>query len=316
MMQKKSLFLSVLISLIFIGYIVTPSATLFQLGLSAERSIAGLTVKNIALSEGDLVYLEGGKGPTLLLVHGFGGNKDNWTRLARHLTSNYHVIAIDLPAFGDSFKHMHLDYDLSAQVVRLNEFVNRLELNSFHLAGNSMGGYIAGNYAANFADNILTLWLLNPLGVAQAPPSEMFTMIRENKRPVVLVKTKSEYQQLLAYVFHQRPYIPDFFITELAKQAQRNFPLHEKIFNHNHQMSKLKVEFLSPLDDVLSSFSRPVLITWGDQDRILHPDGAHRLVAVIPDATLGMMANVGHLPMIEVPAATAKQFMLFEQNRR
>lgn len=225
-MQKITIFLCVLISFTFIGYVVTPSATLFQIGLSVERNIARLTLNKITLSEGDIVYLEGGKGQTLLLVHGFGGNKDNWTRLARHLTSNYHVIAVDLPGFGDSFKNMHLDYDLSAQVARLNEFVNRLELNSFHLAGNSMGGYIAGNYAATFPDSMLSLWLLNPLGVAEAPPSEMFTMIRENKRPVVLVKTKSEYQQLLTYVFHQRPYIPDLFITELAKQAQKNFPLH------------------------------------------------------------------------------------------
>ena len=81
-------------------------------------------------------------------------------------------------------------------------------------------------------------------------------------------------------------------------------------------MSKRKVEFSSPLDKVLSAFSRPVLITWGDKDRILHPSGAHRLLAVIPDATLAMMANIGHLPMIEAPADTAKQFILFEQSRR
>ncbi|MDF5864931.1 alpha/beta fold hydrolase [Pseudomonas aeruginosa] len=54
----------------------------------------------------EIAYLEGGseKNPTLLLIHGFGADKDNWLRFARPLTERYHVVALDLPGFGDSSK--------------------------------------------------------------------------------------------------------------------------------------------------------------------------------------------------------------------
>ncbi len=315
MLNKWIVFLLFIISVVICAYLFTPGAALFKFGVLTERKIAGLVTKSVMLSEGEVSYLEGGEGKTLLLLHGFGANKDNWNRLARHLTSDYHVIALDLPGFGDSFKNIQLDYDLNSQVTRLNEFVNKLELNPLHIAGNSMGGYIAGNYAAAFPDKVISLWLLNPLGVGQAPASEMFTMLSDNKRPVVLAQTRAQYQQLLSYVFYQPPYIPEVFITELANQAQANFPLHAKIFADNHQSIAGRITFASPLDQVLKQFAKPVLITWGDQDRILHPEGAYYLEAILPNGKVVMMEDIGHLPMLEAPAATAQQFMLFQKGR-
>jgi len=67
-----------------------------------------------------LVELErkakGGKGETLVLLHGFGANKDNWTRLAKYLMSHYRIIAPDLPGFGESSSPNDIDYTVAAQV--------------------------------------------------------------------------------------------------------------------------------------------------------------------------------------------------------
>jgi pimeloyl-ACP methyl ester carboxylesterase len=87
-----------------------------------------------------IVYLEGGRGESVLLLHGFGADKDNWNLFSRYLTKRYHVIAPDLPVFGESSKIWSDQYNISAQVERVHDFVKQLGLKSFHLAGNSMGG--------------------------------------------------------------------------------------------------------------------------------------------------------------------------------
>jgi len=300
----------IILALIFA---VTPAKSMFNLAVSAEQKLAGLIVKTIKITEGEVSYLEGGSGETLLLLHGFGANKDNWNRMAMHLSSDYHIIAPDLPGFGDSFKNPDLDYDVPAQSRRLNELISALGLSQFHLAGNSMGGYIGGNYAADFPERIISLWLLDPLGVSSAPDSEMFTVISEKQRPAVLASNRDEYTNLLSFVFHQPPFMPDFIIDELSNQATANFSLNEKIFEDIHHSADFKVNFTSPLDTQLKGFSKPVLITWGDKDRVLHSQGASELAAIIPNTQIHLMKNIGHLPMLEAPKETAQQFIKFDE---
>jgi len=309
-MKKIPYFLTGMIILATI-FAVTPSKSMFNLAVSAEQTLAGLTVKTIKITEGEVSYLEGGSGETLLLLHGFGANKDNWNRMAMHLSSDFHIIAPDLPGFGDSFKDSSIDYDVPAQVGRLNELISALGLSQFHLAGNSMGGYIGGNYAADFPEKIISLWLLDPLGVSSAPDSEMFNMISEKQRPAVLASNREEYNNLLSFVFHQPPFMPDFIIDELSSQAKANFSLNEKIFEDIHHSADFKVNFTSPLEAQLKGFSKPVLITWGDKDRVLHAQGARELAAIIPKTEIHLMKNIGHLPMLEAPKETAQQFIKF-----
>ncbi|MCP5933973.1 alpha/beta fold hydrolase, partial [Klebsiella pneumoniae] len=72
--------------------------------LQQERTWAGLQSKRLKVGEIDWAYSEVGQAgkPTLMLVHGLAGSRDNWNRLARYLTPYYHVIIPDLPGQGDS----------------------------------------------------------------------------------------------------------------------------------------------------------------------------------------------------------------------
>jgi abhydrolase domain-containing protein 6 len=67
--------------------------------INAARSKAGLTKKEIKIDDHTIVYLEGGKGPTILLLHGYTANKDNWTSFAAYLTKDYHVVIPDIPGY-------------------------------------------------------------------------------------------------------------------------------------------------------------------------------------------------------------------------
>src|SRR6478735_3598161 len=86
-----------------------PSMT--QTARGIERWRADLERKEIVLSDGTrIAYLEGGGGEPLVLVHGFGADKDNFTRVARWLTPHYRVIVPDLVGFGESAHRADVDY--------------------------------------------------------------------------------------------------------------------------------------------------------------------------------------------------------------
>ena len=153
-----------------------------------ERAHAGLARKEITLADGThVVYLEGGSGEPLVLVHGFGADKDNFTRVARWLTPHYRVIVPDLVGFGESSHLPDVDYHYAAQAQRVRAFVQALGLQRVDLGGNSMGGGIAMSYAAQHPQEVHSLWLVDCAGIAGAPPSESLAKItgeRHGPQPV------------------------------------------------------------------------------------------------------------------------------------
>jgi pimeloyl-ACP methyl ester carboxylesterase len=123
-------------------YLAPRAVTIFA--LKPERKRSGLVRKEITLTNGlHYVYLEGGHGETLVLLHGFGGNKDTFTRVARYLTNDYRVIIPDIIGFGESLKPTKVDYSPPAQVERLRVLFQALGIAKLYLGGNSMGGQIA-----------------------------------------------------------------------------------------------------------------------------------------------------------------------------
>ena len=115
-----------------------------RLAIWAERSSANLTHKQVQVKKITYHYLEGGKAgaPTVLMVHGYGGDKDNFTRFAKFITPDYHVISIDLPGYGESTRLENADFGIESQVSNLNTFAEAIGLKTFHIIGNSMGGHI------------------------------------------------------------------------------------------------------------------------------------------------------------------------------
>lgn len=277
-----------------------------------ERAAARLTSKRIELKEGPVFYLDGGEGPVVVLLHGFGANKDNWNRLARHLVKSHRVIVPDLPGFGESFKRPELTYGIDDQVRRLHELVAALGLETFALGGNSMGGYIAGVYGAMYPERAAELWLLDPLGVQRAPASPMFQAVIAGARAVVLAGSQEQYRELLDAVFMKQPFAPKFVLEVLAQQAIADFSLHSEIFSQIHRFGDGAVTFERPLEDALSDYKGRVLVIWGSGDAILHPGGAEVLrEALSDDVDVQILDGVGHLPMMEAPRRTAKAILAF-----
>ena len=307
-MKKRYIVLIALLTAILavvVVYYAFPDVA-FNLLLKAERINAGLNQHGIEVEDMHIEYLEGGQGDVILLLHGFGANKDNWTRISNHFTPHYRVIAPDLPGFGESSRRPDANYTIAAQADRVHAFVRAIGVKRFHLGGSSMGGNIAGVYAARHSENVISLWLVAPGGVVSAEPSEMGRELDEGKPNPLVVNSVEDYDRLLDFVFVKRPFIPGPLLKKLAEDALKNRPLNQKIYR--------QIDFerrRSGLEITLNGSVVPTLIIWGAEDRVLHVSGAKVLESVLPKAQVAIMKGVGHLPMIEKPAETAEIYIRF-----
>lgn len=309
--MKKIFILTPLIILLclFGVYFLFPGV-MFDLLKTAERSAAGLKQHSIYVKGLRIEYLEGGKGDAVVLLHGFGANKDNWTRFGKHLTSHFRVIAPDLPGFGESSLAPDGDYTIRVQAERIKAFIRALGIKSLHLGGNSMGGNIAGAYASCYPNDLKSLLLIAPGGIASSEPSEMFRRLKDGKPNPLVVESIEDYERLLDFVFVKRPFIPRAIKKHLIQEAIEHQSLNRTIF----KQLRSSVDD-PPLETILKGLPVPTFIVWGVQDRVLDVSGAQILEAIIPNAKAEVMDAVGHLPMIEKPEETAALYLSFLEQR-
>jgi pimeloyl-ACP methyl ester carboxylesterase len=188
-------------------YLAPESAT--GIVLQLDRSRAGLVRREITLPSGvHYAYLEGGTGEPLMLLHGFGADKDNFTRVAAHLTSRYRVIVPDQVGFGESSHLPDGDYRSQAQADRLHQLALALGIRRVHLGGSSMGGQISMAYAAKYPAAVSSLWLLAPAGVWSAPKSELARLTQDQGRNPLIARNEDEFAQMVDFVMSDPPFVP------------------------------------------------------------------------------------------------------------
>ena len=139
-----------------------PLARLFR---SLDRRAGRLHVCRVDVNPINWHVLEGGRGETLVLLHGFNADADHFNRVARHLTGHFRILAPDLPGFGETLSSASNDYRIEAQAETVVEWMDGVGIQRCYLGGSSMGGFIACAIAARYPDRIRALWLLAPGGV-------------------------------------------------------------------------------------------------------------------------------------------------------
>jgi len=273
-------------------------------GLGLERKRSGLVLKSQTIAGFDIPYLEGGQGEVLVLVHGFGGDKDNFTRMSRFLTPHFRVIQPDLPGFGDATRDPAARYRMSDQVERLHAFFQALGVQRMIFGGNSMGGFIACEYAARYPEQVKAVWLLDAAGTATAHDSPMLLHYLATGDSPLLLRSQAEVSRLIRCTMARPPYFPGFLQPTLGARAVADYPLHCEIFKDLSQNSPM-------LEARYTALPTPALIVWGAEDGILNPDAARSQELLFPHHQTIVMQGIGHLPMLEAPSQTANDFLTF-----
>lgn len=307
--MKRILMYLVILAAGLIGLMALFPEQTTNLGIRAERSASGLEHKTVVIGDETWHYLEGGPhdADVVLLLHGFGGDKDNWTRFSRSLTDYFRVIAPDLPGFGESTRHPDWDYSLPPQRDRVHSFVRALDLERFHIAGNSMGGHLAALYTHKFPEQVLSMALINNAGIDAPEESDLRRALAKGDNPLV-VESLEGFDELLAFVSYKTPFIPWPMKGVFAQRAMDHAAFNQFIFE------SVVSDSSSKLEPILADIDAPALILWGEYDRVLDVSSIEVMRPLLPQAEVVIMKDTGHVPMLERPAETATHYLGFVEN--
>ena len=274
-----------------------------------ERAWAGLSTHIATLPDNTPVtYSEGGpaSAPTLVLLHGYTGDRNHWNRVARELTPRWHLIIPDLPGHGAT----PLDDNASADSMSntLIDFARVLGLADYTLVGHSMGGAVAELWALGQPGQTRALVLIDAAGVYRDNPSPVMQAIARGNNPLA-IRSVADYEQLLELAMAKPPFIPDSIEHALARRAVAHRDAQGRILD-----SLLNVQHHLPASSfqmVLNGLSMPALILWGANDRIFDVRVTDELAGGLADSRVIVFDDVGHTPIREAPRRTARAIDAF-----
>lgn len=284
---------------------------LVQLMRWLMRKRARVVRKTIVVDGRTWPYLESGdrSKPALVMVHGFGADKDHWTFYAPWLTKDYHLIAPDLPGFGENDRDGELPFDVTSQAARLKAFLDALGIENPHLGGNSMGGWIALRFAIDYPGALRTLTLMNNAGVLGANESELQKLAADRDYNPLVIANLEDADRLIAFVVRKPTYVPARLKPVIYADALRHRDLLDKIFWVIADEMEER-----PLNDELGKVKVPTLILWGRHDKLIDVSCVAVLEAGIAGSRSHIFDHVAHVPMIEDPKATAEVQRAFLAN--
>jgi pimeloyl-ACP methyl ester carboxylesterase len=263
--------------------------------MAAMRLIGGMRLHHIMAGGIEWPFLAGGRGEAVVLLHGYGADKDRFGSLVPFLRRRYRVVIPDLPGFGDHQAHEDLDYGITSQILRLDQFVQSLGLTRFHLLGISLGGYAAALYAARFPHKILSLALMDPAGHSAPEPSDALRFFEQTGQNIFLYTSPQEVEILTDFLVHRPFVLPARIKRYWAWCGRSRLEWRQKLFND------LIDGGLSLLDDWAAKIASPTLLFWGAEDRICHVSSVQALLELIPDCRAYVIRACGHMPLFEYP---------------
>jgi len=287
---------------------LTGCSSLGILSTSEERLTQKYTNETSRYVEVDNLtfhYQDEGVGPTLVLLHGVASSLHTWDGWVKELSPSYRIIRIDLPGHGltgpdPSRKNIDIEY----MTEMINKLLVRINVDNAHFAGNSLGGYIAWNFAVKYPEKVNKLVLLDSAGYPQKMPfimsfaswpgigemSQIFMprfMIGNNVKRAYGDKKKVDKELVRRY--------HDLTLRKGNRKAL------VRLFREMKRQSKNE-----ELSLAVKRVQAPTLLMWGEKDTWVPLDVMQRFQEDLRDVVSVTYEGVGHMPMEEIPVQTAR----------
>jgi pimeloyl-ACP methyl ester carboxylesterase len=263
-----------------------------------------------------LNYVDIGTGPEtpVILVHGLGGQWQNWLENLPRIAQERRVIAPDLPGFGLS-EMPREDISISGYARCVEALRERLGIERVNLVGNSMGGFIAAEVAIQFAPGVERLVLVSAAGltgpnVYRAPVmtggrvAAALTAVTAARHRAMARRPISRHLALLLVARHPARLRAEVAWEALMKGAG-------KPGFHDALRASLEYDFRDRLPEI----GCPTLIVWGEKDAVLPLRDAHEFERLIPDSRKVVLPDTGHVPQLERPEAFNRTLLEFVADR-
>lgn len=257
---------------------------------SPEDESSGPAAQKIELAGRTLRYLKRGEGGTpVVLIHGFGGDLNNWLFNHEPLSGKREVYALDLPGHGESSKRIERgDVGEFAEVVAA--FMDAVQIAKAHLIGHSLGSAIAAATAISHPKRVASLTLIAGAGLGEGINADYI-------EGFVAAKTRNELKPHLRQLFADEDLVTRQLIDDVLKykrldgvqEALRQIA--EAAFPGGRQSLVLR--------DKLGQLPVPLLVVWGSDDRIIESSQARGLPA---NARVEIIPGRGHMVQMEAAA--------------
>jgi abhydrolase domain-containing protein 6 len=277
----------------------------YRLFLRALIAYAGLEKRTTRVGAVAMPALVRGRGTPLVLVHGFGADKESWLGLIARIDRSRAVAAFDLPGFGEASAIHPREASAKRQAKALLDAMSQLGIDRAHLVGSSMGGGICQRLARDYPSRVLSMTLLGSAAGVSVEKSELSLALERGENPL-LTTSPEDFERLVGWMMSKKPTIPRpialYQGTERMARAQK----HAALFAGFVGAPK---EERMPID--LEAIQAPALVIQGDEDKVIHPSTARALGSRLPDARLVMLPGVGHIPQLEAAGQVASSIDAF-----
>ena len=233
----------------------------------------------------------GDEGTPIVLIHGFGLNREIWKKMAESFLIPHRVILPDVRGHGESDAPegaypMRL---LAEDILSLLDF---LKIDNAAICGHSMGGYITLAFAAKYPDRLSGLGLITTRAEADS------------------VKNRADRYQMVDKVKQDGSIV---LAESLAPKLTKDEKIREK--SYDMLIKTDPVGIIGVLQgmaerpdrrDFLSKIRVPSLVIAGDQDQIIEVEDARKMSQSIPKSRFHLVPGAGHMPMLEEPKLTSE----------
>lgn len=240
----------------------------------------------IETSAGRLRYVQrGDDGPMVVLIHGFGGDLDNWLFNIDALAEKAKVYALDLPGHGQSGKQI-AEPDLKGLADTVLTFMDTVDIDSAHLVGHSLGAAVAATVACDAADRVQSLSLISSAGLGAEINSSYIDGF-------VAAQTRRELKPVLLNLFADSSLVNRAMVDDLLKYKRLD-GVHEALqqLADNLFVKSIQQTVLAPQ---ISTLGLSTLVIWGAEDAVIPAAHANN----IETARVEVIEGAGHMVQME-----------------
>ena len=255
------------------------------------------------IKSGVIKYFQIGSGQPLLLLHGLFAQKEQWLDFACNMSRHgYAVYAPDLPGYGQSTGFPIESYKLSEEVRSIHQFVQSIGLQTFHVAGNSMGGAIMAKYNTQYPDNVKSIAFIGaPLGIIGWSP-QVRSAIFKGFNPFIPINL-NQFDLEMSLLFFKPPTISSEIKESAIKKYVSNNLHYQQVWNIvNLDLMMLEENQVS---------TTPTFIAWGLHDGVYNIAGKQLLDKIFPHGVSLTIANAAHLVMLEQAIEVSDEYLTF-----
>jgi pimeloyl-ACP methyl ester carboxylesterase len=260
---------------------------------------------SVRLHGREVAYVVGGEGPTVLLIHGIGGDWRTWEPVLDGLARQHRVVAVDLPGHGGSAKGAG-DYSLGALASALRDLGGALGIERATVVGHSLGGGVAMQFSYQFPERCERLVLVSSGGLgpdvglvlrlATLPGSELFLSLTAPAARSLINLAASAGRAL-----RLRPaYDAEFYARTFAALADPD--TRAAFLGTLRGVVGTRGQLVDAPDRLYLAEHMPTLIVWGGHDAVLPVDHGHAAQEAMPGSRLEIFQDAGHLPQLDDPS--------------